>query len=324
MAQHITGAGWELAHRSGPVFRRDLDDRQSALFLPRGQNGSINVALKELEAVREDLDRTEHQPEEYWAAHEARMRLAAEITGLEEVVADLKQRAAQYEKRLKSRPLDRTPQGSSRRLWHRFPSSSSFRKVGSSVSALLNKQIRRCNPSSKPAAARRNSAGCAAWICESQADPAEYERRVRIIESLRSLLPRVDATRRVYAASIERLHATTQENAAHESAMAGVRPPSQISVFMFIGLIWCGAVGIALAGHLYSALALIAVSLTPLWWYRRRHGRVCRSAPQTCGLLRTRCESAVTKSARWRMKARGIESGNPKADRKVGNLSGRH
>src|SRR5262249_52334512 len=47
-------------------------------------------------------------------------------------------------------------------------------------------------------------------------------------------------------------------------------PPARFAVFAFIALLWCGAGGIALAGHLYSSLALIAVSLTPLWWYRRR------------------------------------------------------
>src|SRR4030095_3867121 len=85
--------------------QRDIEARQRALFLPHGQNAMINVALKELEGVREDLDRTEHQPEEYWDAQETRPRLAAEVAGLEDVVADLKQRAAHYEKRLKSRPL---------------------------------------------------------------------------------------------------------------------------------------------------------------------------------------------------------------------------
>jgi uncharacterized protein YhaN len=39
---------------------------------------------------------------------------------------------------------------------------------------------------------------------------------------------------------------------------------------MFIGLIWCGAAGIALSGNLYPAMALIAVSPTPYLWYRRR------------------------------------------------------
>ena len=39
--------------------------------------------------MREDLDRTEHQPEDYWAAQEARTRLAAEVAGLEDIVAEL-------------------------------------------------------------------------------------------------------------------------------------------------------------------------------------------------------------------------------------------
>src|SRR5205823_4163497 len=103
-----------------------------------------------------------------------------------------------------------------------------------------------------------------------QADPAEYNRRSAVVESLRGLIPRMDAARRIYAASIDRLNATSQENTAHQSAVTRVRPPSPVAVFLFIGLIWSGAAGIEMAGHLYTALILIAVSLTPLLWYRKR------------------------------------------------------
>jgi hypothetical protein len=60
----------------------------------------INVALKAGIRAR-GPDRTEHQPEEYWAAHEARTRLSAETAALEDIVADLKERAA-HDRRLKA------------------------------------------------------------------------------------------------------------------------------------------------------------------------------------------------------------------------------
>src|SRR5262245_8379794 len=105
ISPHISGAALGIGAARWTAVQKDIEARQRSLFLPHGQSGMINVALKELESVREDLDRTEHQPEDYWAAQEARTRLAAEVAGLEDVVADLKQRAAHYEKRLKSRPL---------------------------------------------------------------------------------------------------------------------------------------------------------------------------------------------------------------------------
>src|SRR5215467_5939237 len=140
VARHISGAGLGIGASKWSAVQRDIDARQSALFLPRGQNGSINVALKELEAVREDLDRTEHQPEEYWAAHEARIRLAAEIRGLEEIVVDLKQRAAQYEKRLNSRPMMERRKFLEKTLAS-LPIVVSFPEGGVEQLGLLKKQI---------------------------------------------------------------------------------------------------------------------------------------------------------------------------------------
>src|SRR5262245_10572972 len=105
IARHISGATLGIGAARWSSVQRDLEARQGALFLPRGQSSTINVALKELETVRDDLDRTEHQPEEYWTAHETRTRLAAEVASFEEALTNLKQRAAHYEKRLKSRPL---------------------------------------------------------------------------------------------------------------------------------------------------------------------------------------------------------------------------
>jgi uncharacterized protein YhaN len=269
VAQHITGAGLGIGASKWTGVQRDIDARQSAMFLPRGQNGSINVALKELEAVREDLDRTEHQPEEYWAAHEARIRLAAEIRGLEEIVVDLKQRAAQYEKRLNSRPLMERRKHLEKTLAS-LPIVVNFPEGGVEQLGLLKKQVQSFETEYEASRREAEQRRMRRADMRTQADPAEYGRRVRIIEALRSLVLRVDATRRIYSASVEKLHATRQENAAHEAAVAGVRPPSQFSVLMFIGLIWCGAAGIAVARHLYSAMALIAVSLTPYLWYRRR------------------------------------------------------
>src|SRR5205814_467719 len=102
---HISGAGLGIGASRWTAVQKDLEERQSALFLQRGQNSTINVAFKELESVRDDLSRTEHQPQDYLAAHEARKRLAVELSGLEEAVAEVARKVDHYAKRLKNRPL---------------------------------------------------------------------------------------------------------------------------------------------------------------------------------------------------------------------------
>src|SRR5215831_10347848 len=104
IATHISGAGLGIGASRWAAVQKDLEERQSALFLPRGQNSTINVAFKELESVRDDLERTEHQPQDYLAAHEARTKLATELSGLEEAVAEVSRRIDQYAKRVKNRP----------------------------------------------------------------------------------------------------------------------------------------------------------------------------------------------------------------------------
>src|SRR3989475_8647870 len=104
IATHISGAGLGIGASRWASVQKDLEDRQGALFLPRGLNSTINVAFKELESVRDDLDRTGHQPEDYLSAHEARSLLAAELAGLEEAVAEVSRKIEHYAKRVKARP----------------------------------------------------------------------------------------------------------------------------------------------------------------------------------------------------------------------------
>src|SRR5262249_17783581 len=103
VATHISGAGLGIGAARWAAVQKDLEERQSALFLPRGQNSTINVAFKELEAIRDDLDRTENLPQDYWAAHEARARLVSELAVLEESIIELQKRIQHYEKRVRAR-----------------------------------------------------------------------------------------------------------------------------------------------------------------------------------------------------------------------------
>src|SRR6185295_7273850 len=141
IATHISGGGLGIGASRWAAVQRDLEDRQSALFLPRGQNSTINVAFKDLEAVRDDLDRTEHEPQDYLAAHEARTRLAAELSGLEEAVAEVSRRIAHYAKRMKNRPYVERRNKIEARL-RELPAVDSFPEGGIERLDLLLKQRR--------------------------------------------------------------------------------------------------------------------------------------------------------------------------------------
>src|SRR5438477_10138538 len=141
IATHISGAGLGIGASRWAAVQKDIEDRQSALFLARGQNSTINVAFKELESVRDDLNRTEHQPEDYLAAHEARTRLAAELAVLEDKVAEVTQKINYYAKRVKDRPYQERRNKIDARL-RELPTVDRFPDGGVERLGLLHEQRR--------------------------------------------------------------------------------------------------------------------------------------------------------------------------------------
>src|SRR5215470_13012107 len=201
ISTHISGAGLGIGASRWAAVQKDLEERQSALFLPRGQNSTINVAFKELESVRDDLERTEHQPQDYLAAHEARTKLTAELTGLEESVAEVSRRIEHFAKRLRNRPyLERRSKIEAR--LKELPAVDSFPEGGVERLDLLQKQrrnfIEERTIKQSEAEARRLRR------LQMHVDDEECSRRAYIVDSLRMLVPSVDAARRVYEAGLER------------------------------------------------------------------------------------------------------------------------
>jgi len=101
-------------------------------------------------------------------------------------------------------------------------------------------------------------------------DNEECARRAYIIESLRLLVPRVDAARRVYVAGLERRDAVAQEGKALDAGLMNLVPPSSIAFSLFVVLMWIGVVGLSFAGHEYMGGALGAISVIAMFWYRSR------------------------------------------------------
>ena len=313
IAGHISGAGLGIGAARWAGVQKDLEDRQSALFLPRGQNAAINTALKDLDAIRDDLDRTARQPEEYLTAHETRARLATELEGLKGAYEEASKRVEHYSRRAKSRPLRERRDRIEARLSElpvvdRFPEGG-VERLGLLVDPLraLEAERTRLEREVEPRRLRRIE-------LHSLADPSELARRAQVIESLRTLVPRVDAARRVYSVSDERRTAVADEKRTLDAALENVRPPSEPAFFTFVALLWCGVAGLAWGGQQYLGAALGAVSLIPMFWYRQR--QICAAAlEEQAGACSIRLDACAADLKTTEDEAREIEA-------EIGRLTG--
>jgi uncharacterized protein YhaN len=269
VATHISGAGLGIGASRWAAVQKDLEERQNALFLPRGQNSTINVAFKELDSVRDDLDRTEQQPQDYWAAHESRTRLVSELAVLGDNIAELHKRIEHYEKRREARPMMERRRRLEGRL-KELPAVDSFPEGGLERLQLLNQQLQGLNSEWSRKRSDVEAHRLEKMALNSLADPQEITLRTQIIQALQNLVPRVDASRRVYAACLERREATAQEKATLDVTLENLRPPSQPAFLVFLGLLWAASAGLFWAGQPYAAAGILLVSMSPLWWYRRR------------------------------------------------------
>ena len=292
IATHISGAGLGIGASRWAAVQKDLEDRQGALFLPRGQNSTINVAFKELESVRDDLDRTEHQPQDYLLAHEARSRLAVELSGLEEAVSEVSRKIEHYAKRLKNRPYLERRNKIEARL-KELPAVDAFPEGGIERLDLLLKQ--RGTLLGERAKNQGEAESRRLRRLQTTVDREECARRAQVIESLRTLAPRVDAARRVYTAGLERRDAVTQEKRALVAGLMQIIPPSWPAFSLFISLMWIGVVGLAFARHAYLGGALGAVSAAAMIWYRDRLKRAAALEHQVieCSVRLDACASEL-------------------------------
>ena len=269
VASHISGAGMGVGATRWSRVQKDLEERRRKLFLPRGQNSTINRSLKELEAVRDELDRTEHQPEEYVAAHEERACLEAEVQALEESISLLSSRAAHYEKLRKAEPYRKRRRAIEKRLAG-LETIDSFPEGGVQSLNLLLHQRRELEDELARHRAENEQRRMKRAELASRYTPQELIRRSRGVESLRLLLPRLDAADDVVAAAAARQEGVSGELAAISSAARAARPPSRIAMTIFMVLV--GVVGAVLflmeqpvaGGGIGAALAAMV-----LWYYAR-------------------------------------------------------
>jgi uncharacterized protein YhaN len=270
IATHISGAGLGIGASRWAAVQKDLEERQSALFLARGQNSTINVAFKELEAVRDDLDRTEHQPQDYLTAHDARTRLAAELAGLEEAVAEVSRKIEHYAKRAKARPFVERRTRIESRL-RELPLVNSFPEGGIERLDMLLKQRHVLREEQSKTKADAEAIRLRRLLM--RVDSEECAARSQVIEALRTLVPRVEAARRVYGAGVARRDAIAQEKRALLESLNNLLPPSVPAFGAFLALLWVGVLGLVVAQHNDIGALLGTISLLAMIWYKGRMER---------------------------------------------------
>ena len=296
VASHICGAGMGVGATRWSRVRKDLEERRGKLFLPRGQNSTINRSLKELEAVRDELDRTEHEPEEYVAAYEERAGLEAEIQALEESTSLLASRVAHYEKLRKAEPYRKRRSEIETRLAG-LETIDGFPEGGVQSLNLLLHQRRQIEDEMDRQRAENEQRRMKRAELASLYTPQELIRRSRGVESLRLLLPRLDAADEVVAAAAAKQEAVSGELTAISSTAQAARAPSGIAMTIFMVLV--GVVGAVLflmqqrvaGGGIGAVLAAMA-----LWYYgRTRQASRLKTQVEACAERLRSAEEGVRK-----------------------------
>ena len=276
VSAHISGAGLGVGAKRWSAVWKDLEERRASLFLPRGQNSTINQALKELESVRDELDRTEGEPEAYIQADEERTRIEARLATLEASAASLRRTVAYHEKLRDAEPHRRRRAEieqtlGSIELVELFPDGGLERlNMLLHQRRLLDDEL------------AQHEAGCRARRSErvelaTAYNPQELIRRSRTVESLRILLPQRDPTDEIVRSASAVCDAVLGERGAVASRLEAAQPPSVVAMGAFMALI-----GIVSAGFLYAdrppiAGAVATIIFVLAWWYRgklRNVGRI--------------------------------------------------
>src|ERR1041385_1005385 len=137
-------------------------------------------------------------------------------------------------------------------------------------------------------------------------DSEECAARSQIIEALKTLLTRVEATRRVYSAGEARLDAVAQEKRTLLESLNNVLPPSILAFLAFLSLLWFGILGLVLAQHNGIGALLGTISLFAMIWYKRRIERSARMEAHLteCSARLDTCSSELRATER---EAREIE-----------------
>jgi uncharacterized protein YhaN len=230
--------------------------------------------------------------------------LAAELAVLEDKVAEVTRKIDYYAKRLKDRPFVERRNRIEARL-RELPAVERFPEGG--IERLLLLQQQQQALLAERARNERESEVRRSRRLQLRIDPEEFASRAQIVESLRTMMPRMEASRRVYTSCLDRHDAITQGKRTIDSALTDLRPPSWPALAIFILILWGGVAGFAYSGHEYVGSMLGTFSIATMIWYRSRLRRTHAVEKQLleCNARLDLCNSELRKTE-W--EARELES----------------
>lgn len=306
VASHISGAGMGIGAARWTTAWKDLEDRRSRLFKPRGQNQEINQALEELRQVEEELDRTEAEPEEYARAHDEQRRIAAEIPELERRVLRLSERVRRYERLREAEPHRKrrealTAELSALECVERFPEGGVVRlNVLFDQQRALDADLERLKDQSRRLRAERATLA-------ADYTPQDLVRRERTLDSLRGHMPRLEAARIAFDEAREAHDAIESERVAIASRRETVRPPSPVATLAFAGVVGVVVAVLALSGNGTAAGGLgFAMALMGGWYYQRL--RRVRAIDRALAEVEARLQTRWTRANRREIEVERLRS----------------
>ena len=269
VASHISGAGMGVGASRWSRVWKDIEERRSKLFLPRGQNSRINRALGELESVRDELEATDGEPEDYLAAAEQRVLIDAEIHQFEQQLGPLRKRIARYTKLGEAEPNQRRRAEIEAELGQ-LDEIDSFPPGGVERLNLLLHQGRGLAEEIESQRIETERIRAERLELACRYTPQELIRRSRSVDSLRTLLPRRDLAEERVADSVAKRDGFQSESSRIRSRRNRTRPPSPLATAIFMAIVASGAVGLVLAGQdIAGGLVVAVLALVGVWYHRR-------------------------------------------------------
>ena len=291
VASHISGAGMGVGASRWSAVWKDLEDRRSNLFLLRGQNSTINRALRELETVRDELDRVEAEPQEYIEACQQRTRLDVEIRELEAVAEDLGKKIGHYERLRQAEPYQRRRAELDGQLGQ-LEMVEHFPEGGVERLNMLVHHRRQLEIEVEAERSENRQLRAERIQLAAKYTPQELLRRDRLVAGLRTHLPRLDAAEHHVASTRESHDAIQAEHAATRARREAEGPPSPMVTIAFAAAVAVVVGTLFYAGNVIAGGGVSFTLLLIAYWYYQRMRRAA-SIDHELGDISARIE------ARW-------------------------
>lgn len=269
VASHISGAGMGVGVKRWSRVWKDLEERRSKLFLPRGQNSTLNQALRELGCVREEMDATRQESDDYFRILEEREQLRIEIANLETQSRASQERIRHFQQVRDAEPHRARREALKRELEalervDRFPSGGVDR-----LNLLFDHRrgIEADMDANRVGIDRlRRERG----ELTRTYTPQDLIRTSRAVESLRSLLPRRDASEEITAGAMARRDSVELERKRIEARQAAMSPPGPLAMVLLAVLAGVAAIWLDASGYPAGRWAVVGLVLALLGWYYSR------------------------------------------------------